>query len=219
MDSGVRMGIKEILAQLPYQEGRMVTYEGVRYNAPYETITIGDVTIEGLRENTKRLPLLESIIQEYKAPQESLLDIGSNLGTTAAYFRPRFREVCAIEGDKTYVDLSKEIHPGLNVMWLNLNVFPLTNTIRSRFSVVTALSMIEYIDDKAAFVHDLWKVTENLCIVEGHSEDIIPRGRDTEYEALLKTQAWEVVRRPELTDPGLNAPAHSVGRPLWVCMK
>lgn len=213
------MDLKAILARLPYQEGRTITFEGVRYNAPYETLNVEGTIIQGLRENHKRLLFLDSLITEYGAPRESLLDIGSNLGTTANHFRQSFQEVHAIEGDKVYVDLSRELHLGLNVTWLNLNAFPLTSVIRRTFSVVTALSMIEYIEDKPAFVHDLYRTTEKLCIVEGHSEDIFPRGRDVEYETLLKAERWTVIRRPELTDPGINAPAHSVGRPLWVCLK
>lgn len=212
------MDLKSILSRLPNQEDRTVTLDGVTYNAPYETLTIDGVTVQGLRENEKRLALLDAIITEYKATREALLDIGSNLGTTANYFRQSFNFVAAIEGDKTYVDLSKDIHPGLNVFWLNLNAFPLSTVTRRRYSVVTALSMIEYIDDKAAFVRDLYNTTDYLCIVEGHSEDI-HRGRDVEYESLLKTMDWNVIRRPELTDPGINAPAHSIGRPLWVCIK
>lgn len=213
------MDVKSFLSRLPYQEGKTVQYEGQTYNAPYESLILNGTYIQGLRENVKRLALLDSIITEYGVTRGSLLDIGSNLGTTANFFRQSFKDVCAVEGDRVYADLSRELHPGLNVTWMNLNVFPLSSTIRRTFSVVTALSMIEYIEDKQSFVHDLWRATEKLCIVEGHSEDIYPRGRDKEYEALLRSQEWTVIRRPELTDPGINAPAHSVGRPLWVCCK
>jgi hypothetical protein len=59
-----------------------------------------------------------------------------------------------------------------------------------------------------------------VCIVEGHSEDII-KGFDLQYEEMLKVQPWTVTRMEETTDVGINAPLATIktGRPIWVCVK
>lgn len=213
------MELTSILRQFPPQDtGFTFKYQGQTYNKPYETLMLDGHEIQGLRENKVRLPLLDSIITEYTSHRDSYLDIGSNLGTVPNHFRKSFREVFGVEGDGHYMNLAKQIYPGLGIMHMNLNQVRLTHVIRRKFDVITALSMIEYIIGKKEFVQDLYDLTQYVCIVEGHSEDI-HRGTDKEYEALLKTQPWTVIRRPELTDPGINAPSHSVGRPLWVMVK
>lgn len=212
--------IKSILRRLPPQDGDLtVEYEGQRYPMPYETLKIGGVTIQGVRENAGRFHLLESLLAPVQR-KRSLLDIGSNLGTTATHFAQHFEQVTGIEAQLLYHTLSRELWPDVRFIHSDLNRTTLGRLMGGEtFSVVLALSMIEYIRDKRTFVEDLYRATEQVCIVEGHSETIYPKGLDGEYEALLKSQPWTVTRRPELTDNGLNAPRHCVGRPIWVCTK
>lgn len=212
--------IKSILRRLPPQDGDLIVeYDGLRYNMPYETLRIGGVTIPGVRENEARFRLLEGILAPVQ-PKYSLLDIGCNLGTTAGHFAQYFDRVTGIEAQAIYCGLAKELHPGVEFHLADINRASLAGIIGARvYSVVLALSMIEYIQDKRTFVEDLYRATEQVCIVEGHAEDIYPRQRHHHYEALLETQPWTVERLPVNTDPGLNAPKHSQGRPIWVCRK
>lgn len=80
--------------------------------------------------------------------------------------------------------------------------------------------MFEYINDKHQFAKDLCSLTKELCIVEGHSEDIV-LGHDVTYEAILREQDWTVTRIEEVTDAGINAPqrTQATGRPVWLCQK
>lgn len=212
--------VKSILRRLPPQDGDLtVEYGGERFPMPYETLTIGDMTIQGVRENGSRFRLLESILAPIQ-PKHSLLDIGSNLGTTAGHFSKHFDRVTGIEAQAIYYGLAKDLYPGVEFHLADINRASLAGIIGARqFSAVLALSMIEYIQDKRTFVEDLYRATEQICIVEGHSEDIFPRQRHIYYEALLKTQPWTVERYAVNTDPGLNAPKWSQGRPVWVCRK
>lgn len=215
------MDLKAILRRLPPQDGDLkITFEGGVYNMPYETLTIGDHTIPGVRENLSRLALLDRLLTQYGVKRESLLDVGSNLGTTADHFANSFGLVTGIEAQAVYHSLSLDLWAGVRFIHSDLNYTTLGRLLGGEvFSAVLALSVIEYIRDKQTFVEDLFNATEQVCIVEGHSETIYPKGLDGEYEALLKTQPWTVTRIPELTDNGLNAPLHCVGRPVWVCAK
>lgn len=212
--------IKSILRRLPPQDGDLtIEYGAERFPMPYETLQIGGVTIQGVRENSERFRLLEGILAPVQ-PKHSLLDIGCNLGTTVAHFRQYFDHVAGIEAQLVYHTLARELWPRIQFIHSDLNRTTLGRLMGGEtFSAVLALSMIEYIQDKRTFVEDLCRATEQVCIVEGHSEDIYPRQRDHHYEALLKTQDWKVERLPVNTDPGLNAPKWSQGRPVWVCRK
>lgn len=214
------MDLKSILRRLPPQDGNLtVTYDGETYPMPYETLRAGNIVIPGVRENIRRLALLESLLADVQ-PKFSLLDIGSNMGTTAGHFAKSFDRVTGIEAQAVYHGLAVDLFPGVTFIHADINLAPLAGITGGRvYSAVLALSMIEYIHDKRTFVEDLFKATEQVCIVEGHSEDIYPRQRHKVYEDLLKTQSWTVERLQEVTDPGLNAPKWSLGRPVWVCRK
>lgn len=214
------MDLKSILRRLPPQDGDLtVEFEGIQYPMPYETLRIGNEVVPGVRENEERLWLFEKVLSGIR-DRFSLLDIGCNLGTTADHFSRSFSLVMGIEAQPIYYNLASELFPNVRFILANVNRGGLKSIIGERkFSAVLALSMIEYIEDKKTFVSDLFNATEQVCIVEGHSEDIYPRQRDVQYEALLKTQPWTVERLPVVTDAGLNAPKWSKGRPVWVCRK
>ena len=214
------MDLKTLLRRLPPQDGDLtVEVDGVCYPMPYETLSIEGREIKGVRENRFRFALLHKLMAGVH-PCFSLLDIGSNMGTTAAHFAQSFDQVTGIEAQLVYHSLARELWPHVRFIHSDLNRTTLGRLMGGeKFSVVLALSMIEYIRDKETFVRDLYNATEQVCIVEGHSEDIYPRQRHLQYEALLKTQAWTVERCQENTDPGLNAPKWSQGRPVWVCRK
>jgi hypothetical protein len=223
MGKGVRVEITSFLRQLPPIDGGFRVQLGgpgsESFNMPYETLTIDGQEIQGLRENKFRLSLLDSILNEHQVHRHSLLDIGSNLGTTLAYFRPSFKEVYGLEGDMVFFRLCLQLYPDLPIYPCKIQKLSSLKTIARRtFSAVFALSMIEYVPDKFQFASDLFEITQKICIVEGHSEDI-HKGVDRVYEEILKDLPWTVTRRPELTDPGLNAPKHSRGRPVWTCVK
>jgi hypothetical protein len=133
-----------------------------------------------------------------------------------------FEEVYGVDADWYYVEQCRYLYPDLESSFTlgDLNVTRLTDIFSSSKDVVTALSMIEYIDDKQAFVGDLFSLTNELCIVEGHSESI-ECGADAVYDSLLRTQNWEVEKLPITTDAGYNAPeaTKNIGRPLWICKK
>lgn len=215
------MDLRSLLSRLPPQDGNLtIEYQGGRYPMPYETMVIDGETIPGVRENASRLALLDRILTEHRVRRNSLLDIGCNLGTTAAHFSKRFDRVTGIEAQLVYHTLARELWPDVRFIHSDLNRTTLGRLMGGEtFSVVLALSMIEYIRDKPRFVEGIYRATEQICIVEGHSETVYPKALDGEYEALLKAMPWMVTRRPELTDNGLNAPAHCIGRPIWVCVK
>jgi SAM-dependent methyltransferase len=214
------MDLKTILRRLPPQDGGLtVAYGGETFPMPYETLTVGKETIPGVRENAERFRLLDICLAGVQ-PKHSLLDIGCNMGTTAARFSQTFDHVVGIEAQAVYHGIARDLYPHAHFIHADLNRSPLRDVTGGRvFSVVLALSMIEYIQDKRTFVEDLYQATEQVCVVEGHSEDIYPRQRHLQYEALLKSQPWTVERLPVNTDPGLNAPKWSQGRPVWVCRK
>jgi len=78
--------------------------------------------------------------------------------------------------------------------------------------------MFEYIKEKDRFLFDVFCTTGRVCIIEGHSMDLL-NGNADRYEALIRAQPWQVERLAELTDAGTNAPLESPGRPVWVCLK
>jgi hypothetical protein len=213
--------IQDVLSRLPYQEGFTLDYEGRKYNRPYETITVDGVTFQGLRDTPQRFNLFDSIFQEYNVDFGFYLDIGCNIGSFVNYYSNKFALAEGIEVDKSIVDIGAMVYPKIagNIQISDINSVSLKNRIDHSCNVITVLSVIEYINDKARFLKDVYDLTTQICIVEGHSEDIIPKGLDKIYENLLRELPWKVIRRPELTDAGLNAPKHSVGRPLWICSK
>jgi SAM-dependent methyltransferase len=215
------MGLKEILRLLPPQDqGLTITYHGETFPMPYHSFTYGKDRVQGLRENVERLKLFDSILDQHGIQRHSLLDVGCNMGAVAAYFQGSFNQVYGLDSDPLFLSIASKLYPHLKLVQQDLNKIGLRACLpSSRFTAVLALSMIEYVKDKEAFVRDLYQITGKICIVEGHSEDIYPRQRHYEYEHMLRKQPWKVARWPANTDAGLNAPAHSVGRPLWVCLK
>ena len=203
-------------------EGRTMVYEGRIYAIPYSTITVQGVKIQGLRENEARLELLNSIIEEQSTGRDSYLDIGCNLGVFVKYFSDKFSTVTGIDSDPYYNSQAKFLFKGLKDRFLlqNLNNTSLSELFPEPIDVITALSMIEYILDRAKFIRDIYSLTKEVFILEGHSEDI-KLGHDKTYEALLRDHDWKVTRHASTTDVGINAPMDTVkdGRPLWVCKK
>ena len=203
-------------------EGRTITYNNTEYAMPYSTVKVQDVLLEGLRENEKRIDLFEKIIKENSKSRNSYLDIGSNLGVFVRSFDHIFEKVSGIDADRYYIDMCEFLYEeeDCDFILADLNIKRITDFFDSPRDVITALSMIEYINDKEQFVQDLYDLTNELCIVEGHSEDI-KKGLDKDYEKILRTQNWKVERYATTTDAGINAPANTweTGRPLWVCAK
>lgn len=213
------MGLKDILRMLPPQDqGLTVQYGGETFPMPYQSFTYKGEEVQGLRENRIRIRMFEKIFQECQVPRLSLLDIGSNMGTIAAHFQTSFDSVYGIECDPIYLDISAKLYPYLKAIPADLNSMLLA-ACAPHADAVLCLSMIENIKDMDSFIRDLFLITGRICIVEGHSETIYPKQLHYEYEHLLKKQPWKVARWPELTDAGLNAPVHSVGRPVWICVK
>ena len=203
-------------------EGRTITHEGKEYAMPYSTVKIQDIVLSGLRENQERLSLFEKIIEDNSESRDSYLDIGSNLGVFVRSFDHIFQNVTGVDADRYYIEMCDFLYEeeDCNFILADLNIRRVTDFITSPCDVITALSMIEYINNKEQFVQDLYDLTNELCIVEGHSEDII-KGYDKKYEELLKSKNWKVQRADFTTDVGVNAPAatQETGRPLWICKK
>ena len=213
------MELNELLSHLPFVEGHRSVTNGVEHNTPYHTFPYQGVNVLGLRENARRLQLLRSAVDEHVLVKESILDIGCNLGTIGAAFTNIFPTVVGVDEDHAILALAERVYPLVHFQRLALNQERLLQRFNhGEFQVTLCLSMLEYVNDKAAFVSDLHQITRRLCIVEGHSEDFA-RGRDVEYEAILRTMPWTVTRLSETTDPGMNAPKESRGRPVWVCVK
>ena len=199
-------------------EHHKMTYKGVEYAKPYQTIFLNGEEISGLREMKSRFDLIKSIFDENSIKYDSYLDIGCNLSYFPYRFSSHFKKVQGIEGDSYYVNLVKQLYPSLNILHNNLNDKPLREIIAAPVECITALSMIEYINNKDSFIKDLYNLSQNLVIVEGHSLDI-NSGKDIYYESLLNKQPWTVTRHSILTDNGINAPKEAKGRPLWICKK
>ena len=205
-----------------FVEGRTMIYEDKTYAIPYSTVTVQGVKLEGLRENEERLEFLETLIDEHSTKRDSYLDIGCNLGVFVKYFSDKFSKVTGIDAEPYYNGQAKFLFPEIEGSFIlnNLNTVSLKDLGVGPVDVITSLSMIEYLTDKKKFVADLYELTNDLCIVEGHSEDI-KLGYDKTYEALLEAHDWEVTRQSSTTDVGINAPADTRkdGRPIWVCKK
>lgn len=216
--------IHEFLSRCKFErvEGRKINHEGTEYAMPYSTVKIQETLLGGLRENEKRIDLFEKIIEENSKSRESYLDIGSNLGVFVRSFDHIFEKVSGIDADRYYIDMCEFLYEeeDCDFILADLNIKRITDFFDSPRDVITALSMIEYINDKEQFVQDLYDLTNELCIVEGHSEDII-KGYDKKYEDLLKSKNWKVQRADFTTDAGVNAPVatQETGRPLWICKK
>ena len=212
------VSVPEYLTKLQQFENFQIEFEGSTYPMPYSTMVIQDHKLQGLRENEERLVLFDKIIDEYVDDKNSYLDVGSNQGVFVRHFNDQFENVAGVEASPYYIDLCRFLYSDMDVFThADLNQQPLSSLFSEPVDVITSLSMIEYIHDKKAFVEDLYNLTGKICIVEGHSEDFA-KNLDHVYEGFLTSQDWTVVRRPEVTDPGLNAPP-SAGRPLWVCIK
>lgn len=203
-------------------EHRTMDFEGHQYAIPYSTVQIGEHKLEGLRENEDRIDLLRNIISENAASPMVHLDVGSNLGVFVESLKDMFSASTGVDADPYYIDQCHFLYPttASEFHLCDLNKTSLGEKFDSTFDVITALSMLEYIKDKETFINDLYKLTDQVCIVEGHSEDII-KGYDLKYEAMLEVEPWTVTRIEETTDVGINAPLATVqtGRPVWVCAK
>jgi hypothetical protein len=203
-------------------EGRTLVYNGREYAIPYSTIKVQDILLPGLRENEKRLELFENIILENTSTRSTYLDIGCNLGVFVKSFNHLFEAVLGIDYDEYYIGQCRFLYPEMRdafkVVDLNKNRIP--EVIDRQVDVITALSMVEYIEDKKQFISDIYESVRELCIIEGHSEDIV-KGYDIEYEKIIMSFPWKVTRLEETTDVGVNAPVNTrpFGRPVWVCIK
>ena len=203
-------------------EHRTMEFEGHQYSIPYSTIQIGEDKLEGLRENEERIDLLRNIISDNAASPMVHLDIGSNLGVFVESLKDMFESSTGVDADPYYIEQCNFLYPDTKSEFhlCDLNKTSLGEKFDGPFDVITALSMLEYIKDKEQFITDLYNLTGQVCIVEGHSEDII-KGFDLQYEEMLEVQPWTVTRMEETTDVGINAPLATVktGRPIWVCVK
>lgn len=214
---------EEILEMFPSRlvESRTFNYNGKTFFVPYETIYINGEKFNGLRKNTDRAELFDKILEEKNVEYKRHLDVGSNLGFFVHHFSKKFETNNGVELESFYTNMCNDIlYPELSGRFINndLNIKPLRDLFTEQFNVITALSMIEYINDKNKFVEDLYNLTKEVCIVEGHSEDI-KKGLDIYYENILKSKDWDVQRHHQLTEAGTNAPSDSPGRPLWICTK
>tara|TARA_R110001592_G_scaffold215613_2_gene469001 strand:+ start:5888 stop:6562 length:675 start_codon:yes stop_codon:yes gene_type:complete len=205
-----------------FVENRKMIYKGVEYNIPYSTVTVGGERLEGLRENFKRFELYERLISEHTTGRNSYLDVGCNLGVFVRNFSDMFNSVTGVDYESYYIDQAKFLFEDLSDSFIlnDINATPLTSFLSEPFDVITSNSMFEYISDKERFANHLCSLTKEMCIVEGHSEDI-HLGHDVKYEKILKEQDWDVTRINETTDVGINAPEHTKndGRPVWICKK
>lgn len=223
------LSIEEILSSLPSQEGLQIEYKGKKYFRPYQTFTYKGQTFEGLRKMTDRVEIFERILNENSVERDSYLDIGCNLGYFVRHFSKSFSNVIGVDYNYQYTWFAKTVYEELKErnIFVNadLNKQRLSNTVspanpKDGFNFITALSMIEYINDKDAFLSDIFDLLKvgGVCIFEGHSLDI-NNGNDKIYEEHIRKQKWQVTRMPFLTDIGLNAPKEAIGRPMWVCVK
>ncbi len=213
------MTTEQFLSQLNPDrvEQHRFIYKGQSYPRPYQTVFINGEEIAGLREMTSRFTLLKSIMTSNDVKFTSYLDIGCNLSYFPYQFSELFQESTGVEYDTYYVNLARQLYPNLNIIQNDLNQTRLSQLFPSqKFECITSLSMFEYIHDKYALTKDLYDLSTNLVIVEGHSLDI-NSGRDNQYETILKSQPWTVTRLETLTDNGINAPVEAKGRPVWVC--
>lgn len=210
------MEIAELLSRLPYVEGHRSITNGIDHNTPYHTFTYQGVTVLGLRENVKRIALFKSLRRKWDRSLGAVLDIGCNLGTVGN----AVGHGCSvgIDEDPAIVGLGLTVHPTTNFLCSSVNITRLGDKDLPKFPTTLCLSMLEYVKDKEKFLIDLYRLTERLCIIEGHSMDLL-NGNADHYEALIRRQPWQVERLDELTDAGLNAPKESPGRPVWVCLK
>jgi len=203
-------------------ENRTLEYNGKSYAIPYSTIKIQGEKINGLRENEERIALFEKFIEENSKSRKTYLDIGCNLGIFVKSYDHIFESVQGIDYDDYYIKQCKFLYPEIETSFIHddINKNRLSDIVGDKKDVITALSMIEYIDNKENFIEDLYNLTNELCIIEGHSEDII-KGLDTYYERLINEQDWLVERVKETTDVGVNAPLNTfpTGRPVWICKK
>jgi len=216
--------IEEFLSKCKRErvEGRTIVYNGKSYAIPYSTIKIGDVKISGLRENGQRIELFEKSIIEHTQNRKTYLDVGCNLGVFVRSFQDLFEEVSGIDYDDYYIQQCKFLYPDIkeNFKIYDLNKERITELSEDNYDVITALSMIEYVQNKEQFVSDLYDSTNELCIIEGHSEDI-NKGLDFTYQEIIQSFPWQVQRLQETTDAGINAPSNTqaTGRPVWLCKK
>jgi 2-polyprenyl-3-methyl-5-hydroxy-6-metoxy-1,4-benzoquinol methylase len=199
-------------------QGYHFNYMGKRYALPYQTIIVNGEQISGLRETTKRFELFKKIFEENNVEYKSYLDVACNFSYFLNRFSDHFEKTTGVEYDYYYIELVKELYPNLNVIHNDVNITRLSKLFTEKFEVITALSMIEYINDKKAFVEDLYDLSEKIVIVEGHTMDS-NNGNDKIYDSILRTMPWNVVRLPPCTDNGINAPPEALGRPLWICKK
>ena len=211
--------IHELLSSLQGDrvEYRRFHYDGKEYFFPYQNIQIEGVEFKGLRDMNDRAKLFTELFDKYEC-RESYLDVGCNLAYFPRLFSTRFAKVMGIDYDEYYVNMDHKLYPELDIVQHDLNRMRLTERFTEPFQAITALSMIEYINDRLTFVQDLYAITGKLCIIEGHSMDIHD-GLDIQYENLIKSQPWKVERLEQLTDAGINAPPQSKGRPIWICTK
>ena len=211
----------EFLSQLNPDrvEQHRFLYQGRSYPVPYQTVFINGEEIAGLREMKSRFDLLKGIMDENSVKYTDYLDIGCNLSYFPYQFSKLYKNATGVEYDSYYINLARQLYPHLNLIQNDLNQKRLKDLFPGQtFECITSLSMFEYVSDKRALTEDLYNLSTNLVIVEGHSLDI-NSGRDNQYEAILKSQPWTVTRLETLTDNGINAPAEAKGRPVWVCKK
>ena len=203
-------------------EGRTTVYNGKTYAIPYSTVKIREVKISGLRENEERIKLFRNKITENTKKRKSYLDVGCNLGVFVRSFEDLFEEVSGIDYDEYYIGQCRFLYEDIADRFrrFDLNQERIVSLSTEGYDVITALSMIEYVNDQSQFVSDLHDMTNELCIIEGHSEDI-NKGLDIKYENIIKSFSWSVERLKETTDVGINAPVNTIatGRPVWICRK
>ena len=215
------MEIKTLLSRLPFVEGHKSITNGIDHNTPYHTFTYEGVKVHGLRENEKRIKLFTDIVGTHAGFSiNGVLDIGCNLGTISH----GINAVCwgaqplGIDEDPAILELARVVYPNSNFICRSMNAISLQEVVSRKHDVVLCLSMFEYIKEKERFLDDVCHTTGRICIIEGHSMDLL-NGNADRYEALIRAQPWHVARVPELTDGGTNAPLESPGRPVWVCLK
>lgn len=218
------MTVEEILLSLPAQDGGLtIQYNGKTYPMPYQELEFRPphfaVRFNGLRECQDRAKRFQVMMGEYGVNfrDGSYLDLGSNLGYFPYFFSAVFKKSFGIEKESRYVDIARRLYPEVNYQQQDFNqsIFLPSGT----FEVITSLSMLEYITDKKGFLHEIYRHTGKLFILEGHSESV-KKGEDKEFEALLLEGPWGHIERMSwTTEPGRNAPKDSPGRPVWACLR
>lgn len=219
------MRTEEVLSLLrgDLVEGHTFKYGKQTFFRPYQTIVVNEEKINGLREDEERAELFKKIILDSKCELNSYLDIACNLGFFVNYFSSVFKKVCGIDMEDLYIKIHKLIYKKENMRFIhaNLNKMKLKYAVSpdKEYDVVTALSMIEYIDNKKEFIDFLFNMTKYICIIEGHTMDK-NLGHDEFYDQLIRSVTWKKVERfDNITDAGINAPTNNLGRPLWICYK